>query len=253
MNIEQMSKVIKRLVVDNSPLILTYISVAGVLSTTVLAVKATPGALQDLINSQEFAEKNLTAKETLEITWKHYIPAAVSGAVTIASIIGAHNVHARRNAALVTVYSITETALKEYQAKVKEQLGENKERKVREELTKDYVANAPMVNAEVHITGTGEQLCYDSFTGRYFKSDIETIRKAQNDINARIINEMYASHNDFYRLIGLAGTTYGEEVGWRTDNLMDLEFTSHLAEDGRPCLCIEYHVSPVRGYYKING
>lgn len=253
MNIEQMSKGLKRLVVDNSPLILTYISVAGVLSTTILAVKATPRALQDLINSQEFAEKNLTTRETVEITWKHYIPAAVSGAVTIASIIGAHSVHTRRNAALVTVYSITETALKEYQAKVKEQLGENKERKVREEVAKDYIANTPMVNAEVHITGTGEQLCYDSFTGRYFKSDIETIRKAQNDINARIINEMYASHNDFYRLIGLSGTTYGEEVGWRTDNLMDLEFTSHLAEDGRPCLCIEYHVSPVRGYYKING
>lgn len=253
MNIEQMSKGLKRLVVDNSPLILTYISVAGVLSTTILAVKATPRALQDLINSQEFAEKNLTAKETVEITWKHYIPAAVSGAVTIAAIIGAHSVHTRRNAALVTVYSITEMALKEYQAKVKEQLGENKERKVREEVAKDYIANTPMVNAEVHITGTGEQLCYDSFTGRYFKSDIETIRKAQNDINARIINEMYASHNDFYRLIGLSGTSYGEEVGWRTDNLMDLEFTSHLAEDGRPCLCIEYHVSPVRGYYKING
>ena len=64
---------------------------------------------------------------------------------------------------------------------------------------------------------------------------------------------MYASHNDFYRLIGLPGTTYGEEVGWRTDNMMDLEYSSHLAEDGRPCLCIEYHVAPVRNYYKING
>jgi hypothetical protein len=252
MNIEQISKSFKRLVVDNSPLILTYISVAGVISTTVLAVKATPKALQDLINAQTNAEEDLTPKQTIEVAWKHYVPTAISGAMTIASILGVHNVHARRNAALVTVYSITETALKEYQAKVKEQLGENKERKVREEITKDYVANTPMVNAEVLITGTGEQLCYDSFTGRYFKSDIETIRRAQNDINARIINDMYASHNDFYRLIGLPATSYGEEVGWRTDNMMDLEYTSHLAEDGRPCLCIEYHVSPVRGYYKIN-
>lgn len=253
MNLDQMFRGLKRAVVDNSPLILTYISVAGVVSTAVLAVKATPKALQDIINAQTFAENDLTPKETVEVAWKHYIPAAATGAVTIACIIGAHNVHARRNAALITVYSLTETALKEYQAKVKEQIGENKERKVRDEIAKDYIANTPMVNSEVLITGTGEQLCYDSFTGRYFKSDIETIRRAQNDINARVLNEMYASHNDFYRLIGLPGTTYGEEVGWRTDNLMDLEYSSHLAEDGRPCLCIEYHVAPVRNYYKING
>lgn len=252
MNIEQVVKVVKRSVVDNSPLILTYVAVAGVASTAILAVKATPKALNDLIHAQEFAEKDLTVKETIEVTWKYYIPAAASGAVTVAAIIGSHSISKRRNAALITVYSLTETALKEYQAKVREQIGENKEQKVRDSIAKDHVMNTPMVNAEVLVTGTGEQLCHDSFTGRYFKSDIEAIRRAQNDINARIINEMYASQNDFYRLIGLPGTTYGEEVGWTTDNMMDLEFSSHLADDGRPCLNIEYHATPVRGFYKIN-
>lgn len=252
MNIEQIAKGVKRLVVDNSPLILTYVAVAGVASTSILAVKATPKALQDLINAQQHADHDLTPKETVEVAWKHYIPAVTSGAITIAAIIGSHSISSRRNAALITVYSLTETALKEYQAKVKEQIGENKEQKVRDAVAKDHIMNAPMVNSEVLVTGTGEQLCHDSFTGRYFKSDIEAIRRAQNDINARIINEMYASQNDFYRLIGLPGTTYGEEVGWTTDNMMDLEFSSHLADDGRPCLNIEYHATPVRGFYKIS-
>lgn len=255
MNIEQIVKVVKRSVVDNSPLILTYVAVAGVASTAILAVKATPKALQDLINAQSHADRfdrTLTTKDTIEVAWKHYIPAAASGAITIAAIIGSHSISKRRNAALITVYSLTETALKEYQAKVREQIGDNKEQKVRDAVAKDHIMNAPMVNAEVLVTGTGEQLCHDSFTGRYFKSDIEAIRRAQNDINARIINEMYASQNDFYRLIGLPGTTYGEEVGWTTDNMMDLEFSSHLADDGRPCLNIEYHATPVRGFYKIN-
>lgn len=252
MNFDNFIKGFKKAVVDNSPLILTYVSVAGLISTTVMAVKATPKALQDLQWAQHDQETDLTFKQTVLVSWKHYIPAAAIGVLTMASIIGAQRINSRRNAALVTVYSITETAFKEYQSKVKEQIGTSKEEKVRTEVAKDYISKAPMVNAEVHITGLGEQLCYDSFTGRYFKSDLETIRKAQNDINARVINDMYASHNDFYKIIGLPPTAFGEEVGWNVDNMMDLEYTSHLADDGRPCIAIEYHATPVRGFYKIN-
>lgn len=252
MSIDQYIKGFKKLVVDNSPLILTYISVAGVVSTAVMAVKATPKALNHIQWAQHEADHDLSNKEIVLATWKYYVPAAVIGGITLASIISAQSINSKRNAALVTVYSLTETAFKEYKSKVKEEIGNTKEEKVRSKIAKDYIESAPMVNAEVIVTGMGEQLCYDSFTGRYFKSDIENIRRAQNDINARVINDMYASHNDFYKLIGLAPTAYGEEIGWNTDNMMDLEYTSHLADDGRPCICIEYHATPVRGFYKIN-
>ena len=251
MNINLIAKQIKHLFIDNSPLILTSIAVGGVVTTAVMAVKATPQAIIDIQNAESEQTEPLTLQEKAQLTWKYYVPSAAVGAVTIASIIGSHSISTRRNAALISVYSITETAFKEYQSKVVDQIGKNKERKVREEVAKDYIANAPMVNSEVLVTGLGEQLCYDTYTGRYFKSDIETIRRAQNDINARIINDMYCSQNDFYRLINLPPTTYGEEVGWTTDNMMDLEYSSHIAEDGRPCLAIEYHATPVRDYYKI--
>jgi len=247
-------KKFKMLVVDNSPLILTYLSVAGVVSTTVLAVRATPKALDKLSKVKWDAESNNrepNIKETVVVVWKDYTPATVSGVFTIACIIGAQAINMRKNAALVSIYSLTETMLREYQAKVREIHGENKERKVREEITKDSIASAPMALAEVHITGLGEQLCYDSFTGRYFKSDIETLRRAQNDINAQILNNNYASHNDFYNLIGLSRTQFGEEAGWNLDQLLDIEFTSHLADDGRPCLCIEYQLNLKPNYYKM--
>jgi hypothetical protein len=251
-SIDTYIKGFKKLVVDNSPLILTYISVAGVISTTVMAVKATPKALDHIQWAQHDADHNLTTKEIVQVAWKHYIPAASIGVVTLACIIGAQRINSKRSAALVTVYTITENAFKEYKAKVKQEIGSGKEEKIRSEIAKDYIESAPMVNAEVMVTGLGEQLCYDTFTGRYFKSDIETIRRAQNDINAGVINDMYASHNDFYRLIGLPPTSYGEEIGWNMDNMMNLEYSAHLAEDGRPCISIEYHATPVRGFYKIN-
>lgn len=255
--VSKIVKSVKKTIAANSPTILTSVSVAGVVSTAVMVAKATISA-RDTYN-EEFdkycyieSRKDLYL-EILKDTWKFYIPAAAVGAATIACVIGANSINTRRNAALIGVYSLTEAAFKEYKAKVVETIGEKKEQKVRDEVAKEHMLNTPMVNSEVFITGIGEQLCYDSYTGRYFKSDIETLRRAQNDINARIINDMYASHNDFYRLINLPATKYGDEVGWNSDNLMDMEYSSHLAEDGRPCLCIEYHATPVRDYYKFSG
>jgi hypothetical protein len=248
-------KKFKMLVADNSPLILTYLSVAGVVSTAVLAVRATPKALEKIeqVHKENFMMDNPDAKnkEIIKVVWKDYTPAFVSGAFTIACIIGAQTINTRKNAAVVSLYSLTETALREYQAKVKEIHGENKEKKVRELVKQDSIASAPMALSEVHITGLGEQLCYDSFTGRYFKSDIETIRRAQNDINAQVLANNYASHNDFYKALGLSRTQFGEEAGWNLDQLLDIEFTSHLADDGRPCLCIEYQMNLKPNYYKM--
>lgn len=250
MSLDLILKKVKTVVVDNSPLILTYLSVAGVVSTTALAVKATPQALDKIAQMRSELDAP-TKKEFAQLLWKDYTPALLSGAFTIACIIGAHNINNRRNAALVTVYSLAETALKEYQTKLKEQLGDTKAKQFKDDIAKDHLLDTPMATSQVFITGLGEQLCYDSYTGRYFKSDIETIRRAQNDINAKIFREMYASHNDFYTLIGLERTSFGEEVGWTSTDQLDIEFSSHLASDGRPCLCIEYRTEPVRGYYKF--
>jgi hypothetical protein len=227
-------------------------SVAGVLTTTVLAVKATPKAIKsiELASKQEQVEK-LPPKDVVKYTWRHYVPATIAGAFTISCIIASNSISNRRNAALVTVYSITETALKEYQAKVKEHVGEVKAKQFKDDIVKEHLLDTPMATSQVHITGMGETLCYDSFTGRYFKSDMEAIRRAQNDINAKIIRDMYASHNEFYALIGLERTAFGEELGWNVDNILDIEFSSHLASDGKPCLCLEYRSDPIRGYHKF--
>lgn len=247
----------KKMLLDNSPLILTYISVAGVATTAILASKATPKAMKAIEDwrTKEWLENGITRsikpEEMVQLTWKHYAPAAASGILTIGCIIASNHISNKRNAALVTVYSLAETAFKEYREKVKEQVGEAKAKKFTDDIAKDHLLDTPMATSQVHITGLGEVLCYDSYTGRYFKSDIEIIRRAQNDINAKIIRDMYASHNDFYKLVGLEKTAFGEEVGWTANDLLDIEFTSHLASDGKPCLCIEYRTEPTRNFYKF--
>ena len=96
----------------------------------------------------------------------------------------------------------------------------------------------------------GEQLCYDSYSDRYFKSEMETLKKAMNDLNYKINNDSYASLNDFYDLVGLDRIPIGEEVGWSLDKLLDIHFTTTLATDGRPAIAMEYGVVPTRGYFR---
>lgn len=243
--------------VQNSPVLLTSLGVAGVVSTTVLAAKAGSKAsrLLKAVEDEAYerlqdAAEELTARDKVALTWPYFVPTAVMGAVTIACVVGAHRVTSNRYAALVGAYTMTEKALQKYEEKVLEVLGEKKVEKVRDAVAQDAVANNPPSKSSVIITGKGDVLCYDSLTGRYFESNVEALRKAQNDMNARVINNMYASQNEFYALIDLPPAQIGEELGWRDNHLMELSFSSTLAEDSRPCLVIDYYPKPVLGYYK---
>ena len=95
----------------HSPEILTGIGIAGMIATTVSAVRATPKALQ-LIDAREIKEnRRLSNKEIIATTWKCYVPAAVTGVLSTACLVGASSANLRRNTALATAYSISETAL----------------------------------------------------------------------------------------------------------------------------------------------
>ena len=89
----------------------------------------------------------------MRLTWRYYVPTAIMGGLTIACIIGANSINLRRNAALAGAYSLTEAALKEYQAKVIETIGDKKEQAIRDDIAKDRVKEHPLGEREVIITG----------------------------------------------------------------------------------------------------
>ncbi len=245
-NVSKMLSSIRTSATKHSPEILTGIGIAGMIATTVMAVRATPKALALIEDKKtELKEENLAPIETVKATWVCYLPAAITGGVSIACLIGANSVNARRNAALATAYTLSESALKEYQEKVVETIGEKKEQNVRDAIAKDRIENNPVVNKEVIITEKGNTLCLDYVSGRYFRSDMETIKKAVNELNRRLRDEMYISLNEFYYEIGLPPNGSGEDLGWNIDGgYIDPDFSSQLAEDGTPCLVISYRVAP---------
>lgn len=240
-----------RILTKYSPGILTGIGITGMIGATFMAVKATPKALYLIEAKKEEAEvEELTPVETIKTCWKCYIPATLTTVVSAACLIGASTVSAKRNAALATAYSISEAALREYQEKVVEVIGEKKEKAVRDAVAKDQIERDPVTKSEVVIIDSNSNtLCYEPLSGRYFKSTIDKIKKAEIKLDRQMIQEMYVSLNDFYWEIGLDGTDLGDQMGWNlSKGYMDLSFSSQLADDGTPCAVIVYGIPPVYDY-----
>ena len=244
-------KSVERVLTKYSPGILTGIGIAGMIGATFMAVKATPKALYLIETKKEESEvEELTTVETIKTCWTCYIPATLRTVVSAACLIGASTVSAKRNAALATAYSISEAALREYQEKVVEVIGEKKEKAVRDAVAKDQIERDPVTKSEVVIIDSNSNtLCYEPLSGRYFKSTIDKIKKAEIKLDRQMIQEMYVSLNDFYWEIGLDGTDLGDKMGWNlSKGYMDLSFSSQLADDGTPCAVIVYGIPPVYDY-----
>ena len=240
-----------RVLTKYSPGILTGIGIAGMIGATFMAVKATPKALYLIETKKEEAEvEELTQVETIKTCWKCYIPATLTTVLSAVCLIGASTVSAKRNAALATAYSISEAALREYQEKVVEVVGEKKEKAVRDAVAKNQIERDPVTKSEIVIIDSNSNtLCYEPLSGRYFKSTIDKIKKAEIKLDRQMIQEMYVSLNDFYWEIGLDETDLGDKMGWNlSKGYMDLSFSSQLADDGTPCAVIVYGIPPVYDY-----
>lgn len=234
----------------HSPEILTGLGITGMFSMTVMAVKATPKAMR-LIEEKKREEQvdALSVGETIKVAWRPYVPVILTGALSTACLIGANSVNTRRNAALAAAYKLSETALAEYKEKVVETLGEKKEKEVRDKVAKSKVENNPPKSNEVILTGKGKTLCFEVISGRYFESDIDTIKQVENKINHKLLRDNTLSLSEFYYELGLTATSISDDMGWRVDNgLINLDFSSQLTPDGEPCVVIDYGTLPKYGY-----
>lgn len=238
-----------------SPEILTGLGIAGMITTTVLAVRATPKALK-LIEEKKTEEwvDELKPIEVVKVAWKPYIPAVVTGVASTACLIGASRVSLRRNAALATAYKLSEKALAEYSDKVIETVGEKKEQAIRDKVAEERIKKNPVSKNEVIVTGNGKTLCFDPISGRYFMCSIETIKRAENTLNKQMLHDIsgYVSLNEFYDEIGLDHTSVGNDLGWNTDKLIDISFSSQLNDNGEPSVVLDYLVAPAYDYYSFS-
>lgn len=251
MTIVEMAKAFGGAVKKRGPEILTGLGITGWFTTTVWAVYATPKAVV-LIEKRKKRDKvdKLTPAETFQTVWKCYIPPAITGTLSTACLIGASSLNGRRTAALAAAYSLSESTLRSFREKTIEAVGEKKEREIHDAVIRERVEKNPVSENSVVITDKGKVLCYDSAFGRYFESDMNALRKAENAVNRRLYDEMYISLNEFYDELGLPPITIGYDLGWRVDKgNLELFISAQVADDGKtPCLAFEYNIVPEYGF-----
>lgn len=257
-NVGNTFKTIRKTASKHSPEILTAIGIAGMISTTVLAVKATPKAMKLIEEKKEEQGVNkLTPVETVKAAWKPYIPAVVTGVASTVCLIGANKVNAKRNAALATALKLSETAFNEYQEKVVEEVGEEKEKVIREKANVERV-NQQLVFHEdgvVH-TGNGNTLFFEPISKTVFRSSRNSIEKAINELNWKMTygSEPFMALEDFFDAINIPKYALGNELGWSTTKgLIDVSFDPSTTDTGEPCLSIEYLTPPEWDFDNLYG
>jgi len=225
-----------RVIEHKSTFLLTTVIITGSISGVLFGIDGGLKAAE--IIRQQKCETN---KEKFKATWKCYIPAGVACATTIGCVIFLNKINERKTAALAGLYSIAQSTLREYREKVIETIGENKERKIQDGIASDKIANNPPT--DIIYAGSGSVLAYDAMSGRYFNADIEKIRKLINELNRRLMTEMFISLNDFYYELGLGPIKLGDDLGFNMDiALLDVKFSSQLTPDDKPCLVLTYDV-----------
>lgn len=231
----------------NASTILTCVGGVGVVTTAIMAVKATPKASSLLDTAKNEKGDDLTTLEKVKVAGPVYIPSVLSGVATLACIFGANALNKRQQAALMSAYALLDSSYKDYKKKTIELYGEEADARVKEEMAKDKYK-------KTDITRTiGKQLFYDDFSGRYFESTMENVINAQYAINRKIALRSGAYLNEWYEALDIPPTEYGSGLGWSSGMLMDYQWSGWLEfihnkvmiDDDLECIIIAMSVEPM--------
>lgn len=233
----------KMFVKKNGSTILTCVGSAGVVATSIMAVKATPKAMMLLDDARKEKGDDLTKFEKVMVAGPAYIPAVVVGVSTITCIFGANALNKRQKAALMSAYALLDSSYKEYKSKVVDLYGEEADSRVIEEIAKDKYTGDDKSNDNDSV------LFYDEFSGRYFESTNAKVLKAEYKINKKISDHGGVCLNDFYRVLGLEPTKYGDRLGWSVNDLpLDFRHEKFILDDGLEGCIITFVQEPILGF-----
>lgn len=239
----------------HSPGLLIGFGLAGMVVSTILAVKATPKAMrlreETMLERDAFNPEKCEKRHIIKAVLPAYIPAIVVMVASAACIIGGSATNYKRNAALAAALHMTEASLATYQDKVVEIVGEEKAKEVRAAAIKEDIRKRISEPKKV-IIDDGRIRCYDRFAGREFWSDKEALKTAALELNEDLFEEDYVTLNDFYYKLDLKPTDVGNLLAWDTSNfkdvgrktrIIDLTFDAVLV-DGIPYMSVGFKIPP---------
>lgn len=208
--------------------IYTWIGAAGVVVTAALAAKASPKAIDILKDEQFKKEDELNVFETVKAVAPVYLPAVISGAVSIACIFESNTVHKHKEIGLMSACSVANAAYRKYRDNVKDSVGKDIDDDILEKTVKEHIAD------EEHLKPISEteELYYEPFSGVYFNAEPKNVAIAEYLVNKKFMEHGYASLNDFYGYLGIPKSELGDAYGWSAESGIDSGYSDTGFESG---------------------
>lgn len=266
----------------HSPEILMGVGVAGIVTSTVMACRATlkvedvlddlERRKRDLADVNDASERNpeferahkatnaaIHIKAGLDLA-KLYGPSVTVGLASLACIMSSHGIMKKRNAALGVAYNALEKSFSDYRKRVEEHIGEEAADQLRYEETTETQVDENGEEKEVKVVkAPGLSIyarCFDE-TNRYWqKSPLDNqafLRAQQNFANDRLRSRGHLFLNDVYEMLGFEDTPHGAVTGWifngDGDNYvdfgifdMDHEMKRAFHDGDEPAIWLDFNV-----------
>lgn len=178
------------------------LSVIGAAFTARAAIKSKELVDEEKEKQGLEPEENLPVKEVIKVCWKEWVPSVLCYGVSFASILYGKHIDKKSLAAASVTYECLDKFSKEYAEKVKEEIGEEKDNKIREEVRKSIEPNEKnAIASEDYMLYEGDSYFMDVYLNKIFVSNTLKINDAINVYNDKINCDDQVSLNDFYDLI----------------------------------------------------
>ena len=239
----------------HSPEILMAAGVVGVVTSAVMACKATTklsGILEEskkeidqiheYVEANGYSEKYTEedSKKDLVISYtkmsmklvKVYAPSVILGLLSITSILASNNIIRKRNMALAAAYAAIDSNFKDYRNRVVERFGKELDRELKynikpkeiEETIVDEEGNEVVVkktvnNAEVNLPSEYAKV-FDEFSSCWTKDadyNLTFLRRIQDQANDKLRLRGHLFLNEVYDMLDIPRTKAGAIVGWIYD------------------------------------
>lgn len=201
---------------NKTSLILSCLGSVGVVCTGISAAIQTPKALTRLENLEEGSSK----VDKALVAMPCYISTILMGLASISCIFAAHKYNEKVQKAMISAYALIDGGYSTYRDIVCDMYGSNRDSDVIDKMAYGQASDIVLFN--------DEELFYDEFSGRYFKSTFEELDNAMSEVNQIFEENGYLELNCLYDILGLESTDYGFLIGWSERTLYAHGHTSIL-------------------------